>query len=329
VLIGSPGYDGGFTDAGLVSLYLGNLVNYDDGVEVRPSQMDGACPHCAVRRVSLLGRPTTSPQGFYLSAVAHSPAGPASMRLQWEVRSLGTVLDGTGIATGTPFAFSGSPALTNSVALSLGSATPQHWRLRLTSGNPFFPHSRWFSLAGNGPNESDLRGTVDQDGDGLIDTADNCPVTANASQADADSDGVGDVCDNCVNISNPRVTPDAPSYLSANAWATLTGGQRDDDHDGYGNKCDAHFPGVPGLIVAAGDLTQFRASNGKSRTGDNCGTTGTRPCAIFDLDEASALLGAPDLALFRTLNGKAPGSKCSSCPLLCQAGTAGTCGPIP
>ena len=36
-------------------------------------------------------------------------------------------------------------------------------------------------------------------------------------------------------------------------------------------------------------------------------------------------IGAPDLAQFRLLNGKAPGPKCPTCPLTCQAGTAGTC----
>ena len=169
----------------------------------------------------------------------------------------------------------------------------------------------------------------DADADGVSDDLDNCPTVANADQADADGDGVGDVCDNCVNLANPRVTPDAATYIGANPWATLTGGQRDDDHDGYGNKCDAKFPGVAGLVVGPADLTQFRASNGKSRIADNCGTSGTKPCAIFDLDEASALLGAPDLAQFRTLNGKAPGPKCATCPLPCTAGTAGTCGAIP
>jgi hypothetical protein len=72
-------------------------------------------------------------------------------------------------------------------------------------------------------------------------------------------------------------------------------------------------------------LTQFRASNGKNRTGDTCGTLGTRPCAIFDLDEASLLLGTPDLNQFRLLNGKAPGPRCTTCPLTCTAGTTGTC----
>jgi hypothetical protein len=137
---------------------------------------------------------------------------------------------------------------------------------------------------------------------------------------------VGNLCDNCVNIANPRV---AASFLTSNQWATLTGGQRDDDHDGFGNKCDGKFPTVGGLLVNANDLTQFRASNGKNRTGDTCGTSGTKPCAIFDLDEAGLLVNATDLAVFRSLNGKAPGPKCTACPQACVAGTNGTCGPIP
>ncbi|HTO68886.1 MAG TPA: thrombospondin type 3 repeat-containing protein [Myxococcota bacterium] len=172
--------------------------------------------------------------------------------------------------------------------------------------------------------------TLDSDGDGIPDILDNCPTVANATQTDTDGDGVGDACDNCVNIANPRVTPNVAAYLNTNQWATLTGGQRDDDHDGYGNKCDGKFPGTLGTNVGASDLAQFRASNGKSRLNDNCGTVGTHPCAIFDLDEgAAASIGAPDLAQFRALNGKAPGPKCPTCPLTCTSGTAGTCGPIP
>ena len=124
---------------------------------------------------------------------------------------------------------------------------------------------------------------TDPDGDGICGASDNCSTVANADQVDADLDGVGDACDNCTKMSNPRV--DA-SFLGANPWATLTGGQRDDDHDGYGNKCDAKFPGISGLFVGNGDLTEWRASNTKDRTLDQCGTVGTRPCAVFDLDES-------------------------------------------
>jgi hypothetical protein len=167
----------------------------------------------------------------------------------------------------------------------------------------------------------------DTDADGVTDDIDNCLTVANASQTDTDGDGVGDACDNCVNVANPRVTPDPATYLSANPWATLTGGQRDDDHDGYGNKCDAKFTGTG--LVGAGDLAQFRVSSNKSRTVDTCGISGVRPCAIFDLSESDALIGAPDVAVLRALNNKLPGPKCPTCPLACAAGTAGTCGPVP
>jgi len=36
---------------------------------------------------------------------------------------------------------------------------------------------------------------ADSDGDGIVDTADNCPLVANPGQQDSDGDGIGDVCD--------------------------------------------------------------------------------------------------------------------------------------
>jgi len=46
-------------------------------------------------------------------------------------------------------------------------------------------------------------GVVDTDGDGVLDTMDNCPGTANPQQYDEDSDGVGNLCDNCPHVANP------------------------------------------------------------------------------------------------------------------------------
>lgn len=44
----------------------------------------------------------------------------------------------------------------------------------------------------------------DSDGDGIPDTADNCPTRPNSDQADADGDGTGDVCDVPAPISGVR-----------------------------------------------------------------------------------------------------------------------------
>ncbi len=58
----------------------------------------------------------------------------------------------------------------------------------------------------------------DKDGDGIIDSLDNCPAIYNPDQADVDHDGVGDLCDNCLTQPNPD--------------------QADIDHDGIGDQCD-------------------------------------------------------------------------------------------
>jgi hypothetical protein len=185
-------------------------------------------------------------------------------------------------------------------------------------------------------------GGLDADGDLVCDGVDNCPTIANPGQENGGGglevpvDNVGDACDNCVRANNPRVSPDAATYLTANPWRTLTGGQIDDDNDGYGNRCDAKFVGLPTAAVGSLDLGQFRTSSGEDRRFDTCGTVGgSRPCAIYDLDEAAAgnSIGSLDLGRFRALSGSTPGPRCAACtgdnttPLVCQPGTAGSCVP--
>jgi hypothetical protein len=182
-----------------------------------------------------------------------------------------------------------------------------------------------------------IAGGVDTDGDTIPDATDNCPTVANTNQADGDADGVGDLCDNCTAIANPRVPGGAATFLAANPWATLSGEQRDDDHDGFGNICDGDFD-ESGTTTAV-DTAQYKASLGQPKAGDTCGTpagSGTRPCAIFDINSANSTessaggINAVDTARYKLLIGLAPGPKCAACTgsgtvLPCQAGTAGTC----
>lgn len=58
----------------------------------------------------------------------------------------------------------------------------------------------------------------DTDGDGIIDTEDNCPYSSNQPQADFDNDSIGDGCDNCPLIANTD--------------------QADADSNGVGDACD-------------------------------------------------------------------------------------------
>jgi MYXO-CTERM domain-containing protein len=52
---------------------------------------------------------------------------------------------------------------------------------------------------GNDAGAVDRLGAIDSDGDGVVDTIDNCPHRANADQADWDRDGIGNVCDEDAN----------------------------------------------------------------------------------------------------------------------------------
>ena len=59
----------------------------------------------------------------------------------------------------------------------------------------------------------------DDDGDGVINSDDNCPDDFDPSQADTDLDGLGNVCDNCPEVMNED--------------------QTDSDGDGVGDRCDS------------------------------------------------------------------------------------------
>lgn len=72
----------------------------------------------------------------------------------------------------------------------------------------------------------------DTDGDGIIDTKDNCPRIANPDQLESETlcdaffcnaDGIGDPCDNCPMAYNPD--------------------QKDSDGDGRGDACDSPASG--------------------------------------------------------------------------------------
>lgn len=72
---------------------------------------------------------------------------------------------------------------------------------------------------------------VDTDGDGVTDTADNCPLDANANQRDTDADTEGDACDG---DDDDDQVPDEDDNCPLIANST----QLDTDRDGRGDACD-------------------------------------------------------------------------------------------
>ncbi len=133
--------------------------------------------------------------------------------------------------------------------------------------------------------------------------------------ADSDGDGVPDDQDNCIAVFNPALgTLGAPARQS---FQTTTGGQLDDDADGVGNECDAKFASG-GQVVGGLDLGEMNASFNKNRSASNCGATGDKPCAPFDLDNLGQFIGGNDLTRARELFNQVPGPACNDCPLACE-----------
>ncbi|WP_350287839.1 thrombospondin type 3 repeat-containing protein [uncultured Croceitalea sp.] len=71
----------------------------------------------------------------------------------------------------------------------------------------------------------------DDDNDGILDINDNCPLIANADQADNDNDGNGDVCDN--DDDNDGILD-----IDDNCPFEPNADQEDGDNDGTGDVCD-------------------------------------------------------------------------------------------
>ena len=96
---------------------------------------------------------------------------------------------------------------------------------------------------------------VDTDEDGVPDSEDNCPTTANPDQANTDGDELGDACDPCIQDPNNADsdgdgTPDCTDICSQDPAKTEPGlcgcGMTDNDLDGDGFICDDAFPNDPG-----------------------------------------------------------------------------------
>ncbi len=118
----------------------------------------------------------------------------------------------------------------------------------------------------------------DTDGDGVLDSQDNCVKIPNSDQADLDGDGVGNVCDNCQEIPNPDqkdtdgngtgdlCEPDADfdgdgvPNAQDNCPAKPNADQADADDDGFGDVCDN----------CPADANADQADNDKDNLGNAC-----------------------------------------------------------
>ena len=90
-------------------------------------------------------------------------------------------------------------------------------------------------------NMYDLLSSNDIDGDGWLNSEDNCPCQYNPTQQDSDGDGLGDACDNCPQRYNPDQHDfdfDGIGDVCDNCVFDPNPDQLDADHDGVGDACD-------------------------------------------------------------------------------------------
>jgi MYXO-CTERM domain-containing protein len=81
---------------------------------------------------------------------------------------------------------------------------------------------------------NDPRCNADADGDNISDSFDNCIGSVNATQLDTDLDGIGDVCD--LDIDNDGIL-----NIADNCSGIRNRTQLDDDGDALGDACDAKY----------------------------------------------------------------------------------------
>jgi len=151
---------------------------------------------------------------------------------------------------------------------------------------------------------------LDFDGDGVPDTADNCPSVPNPDQADADGDGLGDACDSC--LSGPDSDADGICNAVDNCPSDPNPDQSNVDGDGLGDVCDDQRSTAtlaPTELVECFDaavLVGFAATLQRDRfaviseqpVSTGSGASAPRVCHIelFDYDKGADLQANIDLA---------------------------------
>ncbi len=112
--------------------------------------------------VDLLGL-SGSERAFRLCANVSRPPAGGKMHLEWEVKPYRIPFDGTSIGSGGAIdTLAPSTGMSDACAVcarvtGLTPGTLYHWRVRIASNSPFFPHSRWFVHPYNLTSEANLR----------------------------------------------------------------------------------------------------------------------------------------------------------------------------
>ncbi len=152
VIVAADMYDTPAANAGKVFLYYGNQ-GMGRSLVPRQRLADDSAP------IASLGM--AGGNAFRLALLGHTPFGRARVKLEWEVKPLGTLFDGTDTQQSATWLDTGAAGVQlDELADALSWGTTSHWRARLLYHpvtTPFQAHSRWLTMPWNGWNEADLR----------------------------------------------------------------------------------------------------------------------------------------------------------------------------
>lgn len=155
LLVGAPLMENANVDEGFLYGFYGN----DTRGLSREIRQAPYAP--SFQPIALLGRSGLE-DAVRFRMTHRTPFGRGRTRLQYDVEPLGGVFNSPVTAalehdTGAPAGSNGSQADFSEQVDGLTAGTPYIWRARILTDSPLFPHSRWFSVIGNGRLELDFR----------------------------------------------------------------------------------------------------------------------------------------------------------------------------
>ncbi|MGD8413841.1 MAG: FG-GAP-like repeat-containing protein, partial [Candidatus Latescibacterota bacterium] len=152
VVVGEPGYSGS-SSGGRIHVFHGGYPRRGLNVGTRQNQPDSS----PMAQLNM----SDSPAAFRLRSYARTPYGRGLVKMEWEVKELGSLFDGTGTGQSPDWTDVGaSGTAINNLVSGLSDNTVYHWRARFLyhpAALPFQPHSRWFTVPVNGWQEADFR----------------------------------------------------------------------------------------------------------------------------------------------------------------------------
>jgi exopolysaccharide biosynthesis protein len=127
----------------------------------------------------------------------------------------------------------------------------------------------------------------DDDNDKVFDEDDNCPLLANADQKDLDKDGEGDLCD-------ADDDGDTIADSKDNCPTVANGDQADKDKDGLGNACDPVDDSPPPIDAGSTDAGAIDAGGAETGQADAASSDAAKQDAQVDVATTDLAPPKPD-----------------------------------